>query len=93
MTRQFYHGMEELRSLVNIANQTNESAFDGFTLEETVRLLQACRALDLETLPDMLTPGERKYAAKHGKVSTACLRRLYKQEGLEETGIDWKGRS
>lgn len=85
--------MEELRALVSYGNHSNEDAFDGFDLEETVRILQACRALDLETLPDMLTQAERRYAAKHGKVSTACLRRLYKQEGLAETGIDWEDRS
>lgn len=92
MRREPETGIEELRILVNIAGHTNEDAFDGFSVEETVRLLQACRALDLETLPDMLTSGERQYAAKQGEVSTACLRRLYKQEGLEEKGPDWDAR-
>lgn len=93
MARKYVHGMDELRSLVNYGNHSNEDAFSGFGLEETVRLLRACLALNLETLPDMLTRDERKYAAKHGKVSTECLRRLYRQEGCAESGPDWEGRS
>jgi hypothetical protein len=85
-------GIEELRALVNMANNTREDAFDGLNAEETVCLLRACRALNLETLPDQLTPEGRAYAAKHGEVSTKELRRLYKAEGLPETGSDWVGR-
>ena len=93
MKKKFIHGMDELRTLVNFGNHSNESAFDGFTLEETINLLRACLALDLETLPDQLTPDERIDAAAMGQVSRKCLRRLYKQEGLAETGVDWEGRS
>lgn len=84
-------GIDELRKLVNLANNTNESAFDDLGLEETVRLLRACRALDLETLPDMLEQDELEFAAKNGRISKKALRRLYKAEGLEETGVDWEG--
>lgn len=84
-------GIEELRKLVNMAGYTEESAFDGFTAVETVRLLQACRALDLETLPDQLTLAERRHAAKHGRVSIECLHRLYEDAGESKTGPDWKG--
>jgi hypothetical protein len=90
--KEFIHGMDELRTLVNFGNHANESAFDGLDLLGTVKLLRACLALDLETWPDQLTQAERRYAAKHGKVSTACLRRRYKEEGYPETGIDWEGR-
>lgn len=93
MKRPTETGIQELRILVGMADWSNESALDDFDLKATVRILQACRALDLETLPDMLTLAERRYAAKHGKVSTACLRRLYKQEGCAESGPDWEGRS
>ena len=85
-------GIEELRALVNIAGWSRESALDGFDVMETVRILRACRALDLETLPDELTEPERRYAARHGRVSTSCLRRLYRENGLPETGRDWVGR-
>lgn len=83
-------GIEELRALVNLAGWTTESAFDDFTAIETVRLLRACRALDLETLPDQLTPTERIYAARCGRVSRSCLRRLYEAAGESKTGPDWK---
>lgn len=83
-------GIGELRRLVNIANCTREDAFDGLTIEQTIKLLQACRSLDLEVLPDQLNPEERAFAARTGKVSKACKRRLYRAEGLPETGIDWE---
>lgn len=74
-------GIEQLRKLVNVAGWTNEWAFDDITdMFATIRLLQACLALDLETLPDQLTPAERKYAAKHGKVRKTCIKRLYQAE-------------
>ena len=85
-------GIEKLRELVNMAGWTRESAFDGFDVLQTVRLLQACAALDLETLPDQLTEEERRAAARTGKVSTRTLRRLYAAEGEPETGRDWEGR-
>lgn len=53
---------------------------------QTVNLLRACAALDLETLPDQLYQDEREHAAKHGKVSKACLRRLYEEAGEPKTG-------
>ena len=83
-------GIQELRKLVNMANNTREDALDGFTAEELVKLLRACRDLNLEVLPDQLQPWERRYAAKHGKVSKGALRRLYHLEGLPETGPDWE---
>lgn len=86
-------GIEELRVLVNMAGWTQESAFVGFNAEQTVRLLRACRALDLETLPDQLTAAERAHAARHGKVSTSCLRRLYREACEPFTGPDWVDRA
>lgn len=90
--KKFIHGMDELRTLIDYGNHSNESAFDGFNAVETVRLLQACIALDLEVFPDQLTPMERRHAVQTGKITTAALHRLYKAEGLAETGPDWVGR-
>lgn len=85
-------GIDELRKLVNMANWTREDAFDGLDAYAIVRLLQACRKLDLETLPDQLTEDEQDYAIEHGKVSTECLTRLYDAQGEAHTGSDWEGR-
>jgi hypothetical protein len=85
-------GIEELRKLVNMANNTREDAFDDFDLEQTVRLLRACRELNLEVLPDQLTEEEAEDTASTGRISTECLRRLYRVEGLPEKGRDWEGR-
>ena len=85
-------GIEELRVLVDNAGITQESALDDFDIFQVVRLLRACRALNLETYPDQLYPHERRYAARTGKISTKTLRRLYKENGEPETGSDWKGR-
>lgn len=82
-------GVEELRMLVQIADYTTESAFDSFNLLQTINILKACHKLDLETFADDLTHDERKFAAKHGRVSIKCLTRLYNDEGLEHTGPDW----
>jgi hypothetical protein len=73
-------GIETLRALVSMANYTREDAFDGFNVHETIKLLQACRAMDLETLPDELTEPEARYAAKTGRVSRTAMRRLYRAE-------------
>lgn len=83
-------GIEELRTLVNMAGYTTESAFDDFNAAETVRLLQACRDLNLEVLPDQLTKAERRYAARHGRVSKTALHRLYDAAGESKTGRDWE---
>ena len=83
-------GIQELRGLIAFGNHSNESSFDGFDADETLRLLRACYALDLETLPDMLTQEERKHAARTGKVSKAALHRLYEREGASKTGPDWE---
>lgn len=85
-------GIDELRELVNMAGWTRESAFDGLDAIQVIKLLRACRELDLEVLPDELTPAERVTTARTGKVPTAALRRLYANEGLPETGRDWEGR-
>lgn len=83
-------GIEELRGLVNMAGWTTESAFDGFDALQTIRLLQACQKLNLETLPDELTQSERAYAARYGKVSKKALHRLYEVAGESKTGSDWE---
>lgn len=85
-------GIDELRKLVNMANNTAEGAFDDFGLYEVVELLRACRRIDLDITPEQLTRDEAEFAARRGRVSIKCLRRLYKQEGLSETGPDWEGR-
>jgi hypothetical protein len=88
MSRDDETGIEELRALVSMAGWTRESAFDGFDAIQTVRLLQACRKLDLEVLPDQLTRDERREAARTGVVSEDAVRRLYRAE----FGPNWEGR-
>lgn len=80
-------GIEQLRKLVNVAGWTNEWAFDDITdIGQTIKLLQACMELDLETLPDQLTDKERKSAAKKGRLGKGCIERLYR----EEYGSKWR---
>lgn len=88
-------GIETLRKLVNIAGWSMEWALDDFDVKETINILLACQSLDLETLPDHLKDSERKYAAKHGRVSLKCLERLYRAEygpGFAREGLDWENK-
>lgn len=89
-------GIEKLRRIVESAGWCQEWAFDD--IEDplaTIKLMQACLALDFETLPDQLEDSERKYAAKHGRVSLKCLERLYEAEygpGFARVGRDWENK-
>jgi hypothetical protein len=85
-------GIEELRKLVNMANNTREDAFDGLDAFQVVRLLQACRALDLEVLPDDMNDEERLEVANTGKVPTETLELLYEAANVPKGGRDWEGR-
>jgi hypothetical protein len=69
-------GIEELRRIVAAANWARESAFDGFTAEECVRLVRACWGSKWDILPDHLLHEERLEAARTGKLSEACEERL-----------------
>ena len=69
-------GAEELRRMVSALNMSTESAVDPFSAEQVIRIVRACWASPWDLLPDMLTLAERRYAAKHGKLSDACARRL-----------------
>lgn len=73
-------GIETLRALVNMAGWSGEWALDDLNVTQTIKLLQACRVMDLETLPDQLNDNERRYAARTGKLSRTTMRRLYKVE-------------
>lgn len=79
-------GAEELRRIVRVLNSTSESALDAFTAEELLRIVRACWASPWDMFPDTLTFEERKYAAKHGKLSAACNRRL--ERDFEPRGIE-----
>lgn len=73
-------GIEHMRRLVSVAGWCHEATFDDFDVLQTIRLLEACLVLDLGTLPDQLTLGERKHAAKYGKLSKSAIKRLYRAE-------------
>lgn len=74
-------GIEKLRALVDVAGWCSEWAFDDIPdVASTIRLLEACLALDFETLPDDLLASERKHAAKTGTVSRSTIARLYRLE-------------
>lgn len=74
-------GIEELRGLVRLANNTRESAFDGFTAEECFLLLRACRDSDWDITPDELRSDERQYAAENGKIHKRTHTRLERERG------------
>lgn len=75
-------GAEELRHIVNLLDMSREGASDPFNAEELIRIVRACLASEWDILPDNLTLAERKYAAKHGKLSAAANRRLDKELGV-----------
>lgn len=85
-------GAEELRALVRMMNATKESAFDDLSAAQIVQLLQACRALNLETLPDQLTRAEIYEVIALGYIPTATLHSLYEAAGEPKTGRDWEER-
>ena len=74
-------GVEELRRIVRVANMTTESAFDGLTVEECVRLVRACWKSKWDILPDDLTFEERRKAADTGRLPEACEDRLDRDLG------------
>lgn len=76
-----YTGAEELRRIVGCLSACRESALDPFTAEQLVKIVRACWLTGYDVYPDDLTLAERKYAAKHGKVSNACVVRLKKEMG------------
>jgi len=69
-------GIEMMRRAVRAADMTRESAFDGFTVEECLRLIRACWTSKWDILPDDLLSSEREYAAEHGRLSESAERRL-----------------
>lgn len=69
-------GIEELRKLIKLANNTNECVFDGLSIHAIVFLLQACRKSTWDITPDDLTEDEIRFAVINGKLSTECLERL-----------------
>jgi hypothetical protein len=74
-------GIDELRRAANVSGWCRESAYDGFTAEECLNMLRACWASGWDMLPDMLTLTERSFAARNGKVSAACAKRLERDLG------------
>lgn len=73
-------GIEELRRYADWSKACTESTFDDLSAEECVRLMRACLALDLETMPDQLTREEIKQIAKDGKLSRETITALYRVE-------------
>ena len=69
-------GAEELRRIVSALGMSAETAVDPFTAEQVIRIVRACWSSPWDLLPDMLTDSERWHAAKHGRLSAACVRRL-----------------
>lgn len=61
-------GIEELRVLVAIANNTPETALDDLSVEDAITLLRACRASEWDVTPDDLTEAQRRNAIEHGEV-------------------------
>lgn len=59
-------GIETLRKLVNISLNTRESAFDGLSVDQCVRLLTACLKSDYDVTPCDLTPDEFVHALAFG---------------------------
>jgi hypothetical protein len=69
-------GADELRRVVRVMGLTNESAFDGLSAEQCIKLIRACWSSPWDVLPDELGHDERRYAALHGKLSRSTNRRL-----------------
>lgn len=69
-------GAEELRRVVSVLNSSTEAAVDDFDTEQVIRIVRACWGSEWDIYPDNLTASERRYAAKHGALSQACVKRL-----------------
>ena len=69
-------GIEELRRAARVSGMTRESAFDGYSAEECLEMIRACWKSGWDILPGDLTPEERDYAARHGKLSARALARI-----------------
>jgi hypothetical protein len=72
-------GAEFLRRAVSVMDMTRESAWDGFTPEQCLNILRAVWASGWDIFADYLTFEERVYAARHGKLSKGCMKRLDKE--------------
>jgi hypothetical protein len=69
-------GIEFLRRLVSVANYTNEEVFDDLSVEETIKLIRACWDSEFDIYADALSPSERAFAARTGKLSKKAVDRL-----------------
>ena len=76
LTKRDETGIEELRRVVRAASMCRESAFDGFSAEECVRMIRACWTSKWDVLPDDLLPEERYEAAATGKLPEEAEARL-----------------
>ncbi len=74
-------GIEELRRIVRVCSDTQESAFDGFTAEQIIYMVRACWASPWDIRPDDLTPEERDFAALFAHLSGDALARLEAELG------------
>ncbi len=74
-------GIGELRRAAHISDLCRESAYEGFTAEACLNMIRACWASPWDILPDALTDGERKEAARDGKLSDNCMKRLAHEFG------------
>ncbi len=74
-------GFEELRRAANVSGWARESVYEGFTAEECLNMLRACWTCEWDVLPDGLTDEERRGAARSGKLTARCLKRLDRELG------------
>ena len=73
------NGIDELRTLLNILNNSRDSALEHFTAEQLINIARACRASEWDITLEYLMFNERKYAAEHGTLSKECVARLDKE--------------
>jgi hypothetical protein len=72
-------GVEELRRLADATGYHKEWAWEGFTAEEVLNIMRAISASRWDVMADQLTWEERRYAAKHVKLSDECDLRIEKE--------------
>jgi len=69
-------GIEFLRRLAACWGWCREDALDAYTPEELIKMFRAIQASGFDIYPDQLTPEERRYAAKYGKLAAKTCERL-----------------
>jgi len=60
-------GIDELRQIVRLCDNTRESEHDGYSAEELIKMTRAILASGWDITASDLTEEEKEYAAEHGK--------------------------